>query len=140
MIHFIKQDGKFKPVYKTDIDTWNKIPENKIYAMRYKRDRNAKHHRKLFAIANLIIQNSPEDSMWNNKTAYLLIKSTEMELGYVEEVLHMNGEITFEPQSINFESWGQDEFERFYEDAITYWCSHFGYERDVLENNYEEYL
>ena len=136
MIHFVKQSNKFQPLSPTDIDKWNKIKEGKVYVMRYRSDRNYEHHKKLFAIAKTIIENLSEDNLWHNKTDYSLIKSTEMELGYVKEIQHFNGEITLEPESINFENWGQEKFEQFYNDAIGYWANHFGYTVEELENNY----
>lgn len=140
MIHFCKQSGQFKPISKSDIDAWNKIKEGKVYCMRYRSDRNAAHHRKLYAIAEIIIANSTEGSVWENKTPYQLIKATEIPLGYVDEVITMSGEITFIPQSTDFEHWPQEIFEEFYDKAVDYWCSHFGYDREVLESNSMEII
>lgn len=133
MIHFVKQDGQFIPLTKEDQATWNKIKEGKVYAMRYKGDRNVLHHRKLFAIAKMIIDNEPEGSMWENKTPYTLIKSTELQLGYVNQNITFDGEIIMEPESINFELWGQEKFEEFYDKALNFWAEHFGHDRNVLE-------
>jgi hypothetical protein len=135
MIHFWKIDGQLKPAYASDVDAWSKIKEGKMYCMRYKSDRNYLHHKKLFAIAKLIIDNLPEGHVWEGKPPYILIKSTELELGYFEPVLRMNGKIEMQPESIDFEHWGQEKFEQFYEDTLNYWCTHFGFIREDLENN-----
>ena len=140
MIHFTKQDGQFKPISKSDLETWEKLKEGKVYAMRYKSDRNYKHHCKLFAIARMIIDNESEESIWNNKTEYSLIKATEIELGYVNEIVRFNGEIDLEPESINFETWGQEKFEKFYTDAINYWSKHFGYDVEAMDFYSNDYL
>lgn len=134
MIHFQKKNNEFIPVSKSDIDRWNKVKENVTYCMRFKSDRNYLHHKKLFAIAKTIIENQPEDSLWENKQPYALIKSSELMLGYTNQIMDMNGKITIEPIGINFEEMSQELFERLYDDVINYWCSHFGYDRDTLEN------
>lgn len=137
MIHFQKIKGKFQPVYSSDHDKWNKVQEGIIYAMRYRSDRNYNHHKKLFAIAETIIENEPELSVWSNKKSHSLIKSTELELGYVNEIIHFDGKVTLEPESISFENWGQEKFQEFYDKAINLWAEKFGYTVEELENNYE---
>ena len=138
MIHFVKQKDVFKPLSGIDIERWNKIKENVPYCMRAKRDRNYEHHKKLFAIAKNIIDNEPDGSPWENKQPYILIKSTEFELGYVTPIMRMNGKIDMEPESIDFEHWDQEKFEKFYDESLNYWSKHFGYDRKELENNSEE--
>ena len=140
MIHFQKIKNKFQPVYKSDHDKWSKLHEGIIYTMRYKSDRNVRHHKKLFGIAKTIIENQSERSIWDNKEPYALIKATEIELGYVNEIVKFDGEIVFEPESINFEMWGQEKFEEFYDKAINLWCEKFDFDRNVLEMFSEDNL
>lgn len=140
MIHFIKSQGKFQPIYKSDLEKWEKIKEGVEYTMRYRSNRNSRHHAKLFAIARTIIANESTESIWNNKSEYTLIKSTELELGYVNQIVHFDGEITLEPESISFENWSQERFEEFYDKAIKLWSEKFGYDIEDLENNYGEYI
>ena len=140
MIHFVKTENQFRPIYKSDLDKWNKIKENQVYCMRAKRDRNYNHHKKLFAIAKLIIDNIAEGDVWENKQPYQLIKASEISLGFVEEIVHLDGEVTLIPESIDFEHWSQDKFEEFYNKVIPFWAEKFGYSIDDLENNYDGYM
>jgi hypothetical protein len=140
MIHFVKSQGKFQPLSPSDLDKWNKIKESKVYCMRYRSDRNYEHHKKLFAIAQTIIANEPQESLWHEKEPIAFIKSTELILGFVKQIINFNGEITLEPESISFEEWGQERFEEFYNKAIDFWCEKFGYDRNILENNSNDYL
>ncbi|MCK9282433.1 MAG: hypothetical protein M0P71_17600 [Melioribacteraceae bacterium] len=126
MIHFIKQHGQLKPVYKADLERWEKVKENIVYCMRAERDRNHKHHSKLFAIAQGIIDNLPDDNPWSNKESYQLIKASEIPLGYVEEIISLDGEVSLIPESISFEKWSQEKFEGFYNKVIQYWAEKFG--------------
>jgi len=126
MIHFMKIQGQFKPMYKSDLERWEKVKENVPYCMRAERDRNHKLHNKLFAVAQEIIDNMPEESPWSNKKAYQLIKASEIPLGYVEEVVSLDGQVSLAPESISFENWDGEKFEKFYEDVIKYWIDKFG--------------
>jgi len=126
MIHFMRIQGQFKPMYKSDLERWEKVKENVPYCMRAERDRNNKLHNKLFAVAQEIIDNMPEESPWSNKEAYQLIKCSEIPLGYVEEIVSLDGQVSLIPESISFENWGGEKFEKFYEDVIKYWIDKFG--------------
>lgn len=140
MIHFIKKQGQFKPVYKSDVDKWNKLKGDTIYCMRYKRDRNYKFHKLLFAVAQTVVDNLPEGHPFENKSAYNLIKAVEIATGYVDEIITMDGEIIMVPQSIDYESWDQEKIEEFYNKFLPYVADHFGYDPDALENNSMENL
>lgn len=135
-----KSNNSFVPVYNSDLTATQKIKDNVIYWVEIKKARNIKHHKKLFAIAKLIIANLPETNIWHNKTAHSLIKATEIELGYVKQKIKLSGEPYFEPESINFESWDEDKFSEFYDKAILLWAEKFEYELEDLENNFSEYM
>jgi hypothetical protein len=126
MINFMKINGEFKPMYKADLERWEKIKENVSYCMRAERDRNAAHHSKLFSIAKEIIETLPEDDPWENKTPYQLIKASEIPLGYTEIVVSLDGTACLVPESISFENWKQEKFEEFYDKVIKYWAEKFG--------------
>lgn len=76
--------------------------------------RSGKHHRKLFALIALIVENSEiYDTM---ERALIAIK---LAAGYFD--LHVDpvtGSLEKIPRSISFESMEQDVFNKFYEDAI----------------------
>ena len=140
MIFFIKTENQFRPVHKSDLDKWNKVKDNVVYCMRAKRDRNFRFHSKLFAIAKMIIDNIPEENPWSNKLPYQLIKASMIPLGFVEEIVSLDGEVSFIPESINFEDCGEDHFQEIYTAMIKYWADHFGYTVEELESNHDDYL
>jgi len=126
MIHFKKIANQFHPVGESDLEKWEKLKQNVVYCMRAKQDRNAKHHRKLFAIAKSITGNLREDHPWSDKEPYQLIKASEIPLGFVNEIIDLDGEVHLIPESIDFENWGQEKFETFYNKVIPYWIEKFG--------------
>lgn len=80
-----------------------------------RRPRNAGHHRKLFALLKLMVDNTEDFA--NTTDALLGLKAV---LGYGQwKKLHKDAsrEI-FIPDSIAFENMGQDEFQRFYDSAV----------------------
>jgi len=137
MIHFVKQSGQFKPMYLADLERWEKVKENTPYIMRAERDRNHRFHSLVFAVSKVVIENLPEDHIWSNKTPYALIKSIEIALGYVEQILTMEGEIILVPESISFEKWGQEKMEEFYNKFLLYISDKFGYNPEELLLNAE---
>lgn len=126
MIHFIKKNGQINPLYKSDLERWEKIKENVPYVMRAARDRNSKHHNKLFLVSRNIISNLPDEDIWHDKTEYALIKSSMLQLGYVEPVYKWNGEIEMHVQSLEFEKMDQRVFEELYKRIIDFWATKWG--------------
>ncbi len=136
MIHFLKIAGQFKPLYISDLDRWEKVKENTVYCMRAERDRNHKHHSKLFSVANDIILNLPKDDIWHDKTSYALIKASMLQLGYVEPIMKWNGEIEMQVMSLKFEKMDQTLFEEVYKRIIDLWAEKWGdwiYENEAGE-------
>lgn len=76
--------------------------------------RNAVHHRKFFALLNLVAENS---EVYN--TVEKALVAVKLIVGHADPMIDpRTGELLQVPKSINYESMGQDEFERFYNLAI----------------------
>lgn len=82
--------------------------------MRAKRPRNPQHHRKMFALLGLVADNCEQFS--GPEDALLAVKAA---LGHGRwlKIAGASKEI-FAPDSINFESMSQAEFEPFYDGAL----------------------
>lgn len=78
-----------------------------------RRPRNVKHHRKLFALLNLAVDNWPVET-----TTEALLGLVKIKTGHTTPIQSAGGTIHHIPRSINFESMGQDEFEPFYDAAL----------------------
>lgn len=76
--------------------------------------RNGAHHRKLFALLQLIAENSE-----TYNTAEKALVGVKLAAGLFDLMVNpVTGEIVPVPQSISFESMGQEEFETFYSNAV----------------------
>lgn len=80
-----------------------------------RRPRNINHHRKLFALLNLAVDNWPGDEPM---TVEALLGAIKISAGHCVPVKTKTGEIWKIPKSIAFESMSQDEFEPFYDHAV----------------------
>lgn len=76
--------------------------------------RNGAHHNKLFALLQLIAENS---ETFDTKAKALT--AVKLAAGLFDLMVNpVTGEIVPVPQSISFEAMGQEEFEAFYSNAI----------------------
>lgn len=139
-IFFIKREGQFTPIYNSDSESYNKLKNNVQYCAEIKQPRNPEHHKKLFALSKCVIANLPESSIWQGKEPYALIKAIELQLGYVETMIKLTGEVLLIPESISFESWDQNKFAEFYIKAVPIMASMIGVSVEELEEGSIEYM
>ncbi len=94
-----------------------------------RRPRNIQHHRKLFALLNLAVDNWPVDITINALVGLIKIRT-----GHADPVKGADSVIHWIPRSINFESMDQDEFEPFYEKAVQLIALALGVDAETLDN------
>lgn len=113
--HFQKTVAGFVPVSTAAREFHAKTKLGQTVDLRGRRPRNPAHHRKLFALLGLLVDNREE--FGSTEDALLGLKAV---LGYGEwKKLHPKAEReVFVPSSIAFENMGQDEFNDFYELAV----------------------
>lgn len=92
-----------------------------------RRPRNIQHHRKLFALLNLAVDNWPEPTTLNAVRGAITIAA-----GHYDEINTKNGPWRI-PKSIAFESMSQDEFEPFYQQAVLIISRVLGVDIETLE-------
>ena len=117
----IKTEKGLRGSTPTDHDAWTKFKrrmENMKpgtwLRMEWAVPRNGQHHRKLFALLNLVVDNSE-----TYDTAEKALVAVKLVSGYVDLMIHpATGAITQVPQSISYDSMDQEAFDKFYEAAI----------------------
>lgn len=133
-IAMVKRAESLTPAYNKDKESFLKL-KNDIYVFEVKRDRFLPHHRKYFAILNLVVHNSEK---WGSVEE--LLTALKRHLGYSKKMVGIDG-VEFESYgSIRFEVMGQDEFERFYAASLPILAAEIGCTVDDLENNNGEYM
>ena len=139
-IFFMKKEERFSPLYNSDSEAYFKLKNNVQYMAEIKQPRNLEHHKKCFALAKCVIANLPESSVWQGKEPYALIKAIELQTGYVETMVKLSGEVLLMPESISFESWGQDKFAAFYNKAVPIMANMIGVTVEELEEGSIEFM
>ena len=101
------------PASERDEDQFAKLRRNTEYKCDLKKARNPDHHRKGFALIDLI---------FNSQEAYLTLEDmlTELKLltGWYVEHVRSSGELVYIPKSISFADMDQLEFETFYDRVL----------------------
>jgi hypothetical protein len=130
-----KTHGGLKPCYDTDYEIYSKIQINEEFVIDYKKNRNAKFHRKLFALLKLFYENQ---DVYNN------IEDLRLDLikesGRFEEVTNIfTGEVFKKANSISFGSMDEVTFTLLYEDCKTIICKHLGIGKALIEEEIHQY-
>ena len=121
-------NNKFSIAYDSDYETAKKIKVNEPYEYDFKNVRNPRHHRKYFALLNLVVSNTEKFKDVNHLRMILAI-----ECGHYEELINpLSGEVTIVPKSISFSSMGQDEFSELYSKSLDYCCKVLGIEKSEI--------
>jgi hypothetical protein len=104
-----------------DHEAWGKfrrglevMPEGHYLRLDWVRDRNGAHHRKFFALLQLVAENSE-----TYNTVEKALVALKLVTGHFEPAIHPEtGELIQVPKSISYEKMDQDTFEKFYSAAI----------------------
>ena len=94
-----------------------------------RRPRNIQHHRKLFALLNLAVDNWPGDEP---TTVEALLGAIKLSTGHFDTITTAKGTYRI-PKSINFESMDQTAFEPFYSQAVQIISTVLGVDIETLE-------
>lgn len=92
-----------------------KLGEGEIILIRPKRARNPKHHRKYWGMVRLVFRN--QEKFPTIRHLHVAIK---IAAGWYEDVpISIDGRLVYLPLSISWEDMDQDEFERYYAEAVS---------------------
>lgn len=135
-ITLIKQlDNSFKIAYNSDYETAKKIKVGKEYEFEFKQPRNAKFHRKLFALLNLVYQNQEHYNNIEHLRKDLIISA-----GFYDVRHNLHGQEVIEAKSINFASMKQDEFNELYSRIIDEIVVNFHFDKQDILDSINEYF
>ncbi len=117
----IKTDKGLRGSTPVDQDAWAKfrrrletMKPGTWVRMEWARPRNGQHHRKLFALLQLVAENSE-----TYDTPEKALVAVKLVTGHAEPFIDpATGELMQLPKSIAYDAMDQDEFDRFYELAI----------------------
>jgi len=135
-LHLIKTlSGTLKPAFDEDYENLKKIPLNEVIKVKYSKPRNIKFHRKFFKLVDTVYQNQ---EVYNNSEH--LRKHLTIAAGYYNITYTLDGEEYKEAQSISFASMSEIEFSEFYSKFIDVIHQYFGFDKDDLIQEIEQYF
>lgn len=102
------------PMNEQAEDALRKIKQDQDVFVKFRRPRNIFHHRKLFALLNMVCNNL--DMPITPEQLLVVIK---IRTGHVDVIKTTKGLIEI-PKSISFAAMSQDQFEPFYDRAIEF--------------------
>lgn len=104
------------------VSVLRKLKVGEVIQCELNKPRNLAHHRKFWALLNVVWQASGD---WSSPYGVLI--ELKVRLGHVQEVLIRDtGEVVHVPKSISFASMDQTEFDSFYERALNELCKMAG--------------
>jgi hypothetical protein len=111
-----------KAIDEHGIGILRKIKVGEVIQCELNKPRNLAHHRKFWALLNVVWQAAGE---WSSP--YGLLIELKVRLGLVQEVIiRSTGELVRVPKSISFAQMDQVEFDIFYEQALNALCEMAG--------------
>jgi hypothetical protein len=111
----VKDKDVLRPIDERSFEELRKIKDGRTFICEIKRPRNLKHHRKYWALINLISDNL------DGVTPEGLSSAVKMMIGHVVTVQFGDKVIPY-PDSISFDKMNQDQFNDFYERAVKAIC------------------
>lgn len=118
-----RDDGAFIPSYDSDYEKAAKVRIGATVFAKTKSDRNVKHHRKFFALLNLVFDNLPEHLNDQIKSVDHLLWHVKMQVGHYDMKLTLGGKPVPEAKSINF-NMPQEDFEFFFNRSLDVICKY----------------
>lgn len=114
-------------------DAMADLKYNCWYSCTLKEPRNPQFHAKIFALLNMTLDNLPETSGLNRLDAHGLLKAIQLEIGEVEQVQRINGEVILIPKSIAFENMDNIEFGILFKKVVGICSQLIGAEIDTFQ-------
>lgn len=114
--------GSLRPVDVGGEDALRKIGQGELVTIEIKRPRNARFHRKYWALVTLVWENSDTDRYPSAEDLHSAIK---IAAGLRTRIELPDGTVGFIPGSIAFHKMTQDDFSAFFDRVCDLVCKHF---------------
>jgi hypothetical protein len=131
----INAQGKIVPLYDSDYAKFKRVPKDKEVSIEIKQPRNAKFHRKFFALINMVFENQDIYTDLDQLRYDLTI-----EAGFYEQHKDFNGDIKTTAKSISFAKMDDIEFSKLYSQFVDTVIRILKWDSEMIEENIESYL
>ena len=126
-----KQGHSLVPSTAVDSDLFDKIEAGRDVAVTVIQSRNLQQHKLAWALVNLCYQHQDFYS-----TPERLMDAIKLAVGHTEEIINLDGKVSYKPSSISFEKLSQPEFRMFFDRMLDVIISRIipGIGREDFEN------
>lgn len=129
-----RNDGQLIPIDEASQKVYQTLETGDIIKCSIPDKRNIQHHRKFFALINLVFESMPEQYDKHFPTAddlrYELIKRA----GFYRSYTDLKGNTQYIAESISFDKMGQRRFEELYSRVVDVVVEWFAFDREFLES------
>lgn len=124
------------PMYDSDYEIYSKIPLGEEFEIEYKKHRNLKFHKKMFALFKMCFENQESYSDLNDLRRDLTITAGF----YTESANVLTGEVFKHAKSISFSNMDEIEFSELYESIKTVIIQWLGITNEQIEEEILQYF
>ena len=134
-INIVRQlNNTFKIAYDSDFEKLRNIKVGVPYEVEIKNKRNAKFHRKFFALINLVFQNQDKYDVIDELRKDLTIAS-----GFYTQHETFTGQIRTEANSIAFQNMDEIEFSELYNKFLDTIEKYFDFDKESVNENIKDF-
>lgn len=123
-------------MYDSDYEIYSKIPFGEEFQIEYKKQRNIKFHKKMFALFKLCFENQEAYSDLNDLRRDLTITAGF----YTESANVLTGEVFKTAKSLSFANMDEIEFSELYESIKTVIIKWIGITNEQIEEEILQYF
>lgn len=105
---FVRRGNTLIPADFAADELVSKIPEGKEIMVTIRKPRSPQHHRWFFALLRIVVENT---DIWKNEEE--LLEALKIDVGHTKQIVTLDGEVVFQPDSINFASMDEVKFNEF---------------------------
>ena len=127
---FRKKVGGLRPEDERARRLLDRVPENDLVEVRARHGRSVQQMRFYRAVLSVAVEKTEAGRLFRTPDALHL--ALKLHLGYVEEVVQIDGTIVLQAQSARFDAMPHEEFTEFVEAALRTLAEEYGVDVETL--------
>jgi hypothetical protein len=135
----VKTKRGFIPATEEDREKIGKIEHGEVVMCESSDARSKGHHRKFFAMIKLCWDNLPEQLDKHFPTPDDLRYELIRRAGFYTQYTDFKGNVVYRPESIRFDSMGQERFNDLYDRVLDVACKELYFDKEDMLNELQEF-
>ena len=137
MILMERRGSALYPIEEQGQNVVGRLPQREYLKVMVTQPRNLAHHRKFFAMLQLVFNNQERYGCFDH-----FLDALKIALGHCETSILLDGTPHYKPKSISFTNMDQTAFDEFYNQACDFVAAHVvpGLTSDAIKREVEEII